>query len=58
VLEFATPAQIRLRPAGVALVCAIGAVFALPRRRKLEAAGVAAVTEVSRPASAALVPAA
>jgi MFS family permease len=44
--------------AGVALVCAIGVVFALPRRRKLEAAGVAAVTEVSRPASAALVPAA
>jgi EmrB/QacA subfamily drug resistance transporter len=38
--------------AGVALVSAIGAVFALPRRRKPEAAGL------TRPASAVLVPAA
>ncbi len=38
--------------AGVALVCAIGAVFALPPRRKPEVAGL------PRPASAALVPAA
>jgi EmrB/QacA subfamily drug resistance transporter len=38
--------------AGVALVCAIGAVFALPRRRKPEAAGL------TQPASAVLVPAA
>jgi hypothetical protein len=38
--------------AGVALVCAIGAVFALPPRRKPEAPGL------TRPASAVLVPAA
>jgi len=38
--------------AGVALVSATGALFALPRRRKPEAAGL------TRPASAVLVPAA
>jgi EmrB/QacA subfamily drug resistance transporter len=44
--------------AGVALVSAVAAIFALPRRREPQATQIAAVTEVTAPATAALLPAA
>ena len=44
--------------AGVALVSAVAAIFALPRRREPQATQVAPVTKVTRPATTALLPAA
>jgi hypothetical protein len=44
--------------AGVALVCAVAAIFALPRRREPQATQAAPVTQVTRPATTALLPAA
>ena len=44
--------------AGVALISAIAAIFALPRRREPQATQVAPVTEVTRLATKALLPAA
>ncbi|HWN00820.1 MAG TPA: MFS transporter [Streptosporangiaceae bacterium] len=44
--------------AGVALVSAVAAIFALPRRRGQQAIQVAPVTKVTRPATTALLPAA
>ena len=44
--------------AGVALVAAVAAIFALPRRREPQATQVAPVTEVTEPATTALLPAA
>ena len=44
--------------AGVALISAIAAIFALPRRREPQATQVTPVTEITRPATTALLPAA
>src|SRR5229473_34894 len=44
--------------AGVALVSAVAAIFALPRRREPQATQVAPVTQVTRPVTTALLPAA
>jgi len=44
--------------AGVALISAVAAIFALPRRREPQATQVAPVTKVTRPVTTALLPAA
>jgi hypothetical protein len=44
--------------AGVALVSAVAAIFALPRRREPQATQAAPVTEVTGPATTTLLPAA
>ncbi len=47
-----------VRVAAAALISAVAAIFALPRRREPQATQVAPVTEVTRPTAKALLPAA